>query len=74
MGIAAMSRAYAAGAPKGASRAAAGALFFMLSDTILAVNKFKMPLPFGHHTVLTTYYVAQYLIFSSVHPPPAKSA
>ena len=46
----------------------------MLSDTILAVNKFKMPLPFGHHTVLTTYYVAQYLIFSSVHPPPAKSA
>ena len=66
MGIAAVSRARAAGAPEGANRAAAGALFFMLSDTILAVNKFKMPLPFGHHAVLATYYVAQYLIYSSV--------
>jgi sterol desaturase/sphingolipid hydroxylase (fatty acid hydroxylase superfamily)/uncharacterized membrane protein YhhN len=41
---------------------AAGAVFFMLSDSILAINKFAMPVPLAGLLVLGTYYVAQVLI------------
>ena len=41
---------------------ALGAGFFMLSDSLLAVNKFVMPLPMSQVWVLTTYYAAQVLI------------
>jgi sterol desaturase/sphingolipid hydroxylase (fatty acid hydroxylase superfamily) len=39
-----------------------GAGFFMLSDALLATNKFAMPLPMAQFWVLATYYVAQILI------------
>ena len=41
---------------------AAGACFFMLSDSILATNRFAMPVPLAQFWVLSTYYVAQILI------------
>jgi alkylglycerol monooxygenase len=41
---------------------AVGAGFFMLSDSLLAVNKFVSPLPMAQVWVLSTYYVAQILI------------
>jgi len=41
---------------------AVGAGFFMLSDTLLALNKFVSPLPLSQLWVLATYYVAQVLI------------
>jgi alkylglycerol monooxygenase len=41
---------------------AVGAVFFMLSDSLLAINKFAMPLPMAQFAVLSTYYVAQALI------------
>lgn len=41
---------------------AAGALAFMLSDCLLAIDKFAMPLPMAQLWVLATYYVAQLLI------------
>lgn len=41
---------------------AVGAGFFMLSDTLLALNKFVSPLPLSQLWVLSTYYVAQVLI------------
>jgi sterol desaturase/sphingolipid hydroxylase (fatty acid hydroxylase superfamily)/uncharacterized membrane protein YhhN len=41
---------------------AAGAVVFMLSDSILAIDKFAMPLPMAPLWVLATYYVAQVLI------------
>lgn len=41
---------------------AAGAVFFMLSDSLLAINKFATPLPMAQFWVLATYYVAQVLI------------
>ncbi|MDR7151934.1 sterol desaturase/sphingolipid hydroxylase (fatty acid hydroxylase superfamily)/uncharacterized membrane protein YhhN [Hydrogenophaga palleronii] len=41
---------------------ALGAGFFMLSDALLAVNRFVMPLPMSQVWVLTTYYAAQVLI------------
>ena len=41
---------------------AIGAVFFMASDTLLAVNKFVAPLPMAQLLVLGTYYIAQILI------------
>jgi uncharacterized membrane protein YhhN len=41
---------------------AAGALVFMLSDSLLAIDKFAAPLPMAQFLVLATYYVAQVLI------------
>jgi uncharacterized membrane protein YhhN len=36
-----------------------GALFFVVSDSLLAINKFVLPLPFSGVLVLGTYYSAQ---------------
>ena len=41
---------------------AIGAGFFMLSDSLLATNKFVSPLPMAQVWVLSTYYIAQVLI------------
>jgi alkylglycerol monooxygenase len=41
---------------------AVGAVFFMLSDSILAINKFALPLPMSEFAILSTYYAAQVLI------------
>jgi alkylglycerol monooxygenase len=41
---------------------AAGACLFMLSDSLLAINKFAVPLPMAQLAVLATYYAAQVLI------------
>jgi sterol desaturase/sphingolipid hydroxylase (fatty acid hydroxylase superfamily)/uncharacterized membrane protein YhhN len=42
--------------------AAIGACFFMLSDSLLATNKFAVQFPMAQFLVLATYYVAQILI------------
>ena len=44
--------------PQSKFLAVMGALFFMLSDSILAVNKFVYPVPNGKGIVLATYYIA----------------
>jgi alkylglycerol monooxygenase len=41
---------------------AVGSLFFMASDTLLAVNRFALPVPLAPLWVLATYYAAQILI------------
>ncbi|HWI82395.1 lysoplasmalogenase family protein [Ramlibacter sp.] len=41
---------------------AVGSGFFMLSDALLAINKFALPLPLAPLWVLATYYAAQFLI------------
>lgn len=41
---------------------AIGAGFFMLSDSLLATNRFVLPLPMAQVWVLSTYYAAQALI------------
>lgn len=40
----------------------AGAIFFMISDSLLALNKFHEPLPFSNISIILTYALAQYLI------------
>lgn len=37
-----------------------GVILFLISDSILAVNKFKSPMPMGGYLIWTTYYLAQY--------------
>jgi len=39
-----------------------GALFFLLSDAVLAVNKFAQPIPQACTLIMATYMIAQYLI------------
>ena len=46
--------------------AALGGLLFLLSDTLLAVNKFAAPLPASALWILATYWVAQWSIASSL--------
>jgi uncharacterized membrane protein YhhN len=50
------------------SRVAAGALLFMLSDSMLAIAKFNGPFPGRGYLVWATYYAAQYLITTGVLP------
>jgi uncharacterized membrane protein YhhN len=40
----------------------AGALLFVLSDSLLAINKFYNPLPFAGIAIMLTYCAAQYFI------------
>lgn len=47
--------------------AARGALVFMLSDTLLAWDRFRGPLPLASLWVLATYYLALWWIARSVH-------
>ncbi len=44
----------------------AGAILFLISDSILAINKFKAPIPFAGVLIWSTYYAAQYLIATGV--------
>jgi uncharacterized membrane protein YhhN len=39
-----------------------GAIFFVLSDSLLAINKFHMPLPFAGASIMLTYCIAQFCI------------
>lgn len=39
-----------------------GASLFMISDSLLAINKFYAPIPYGGFFVMLTYCAAQYLI------------
>lgn len=43
-----------------------GAIFFMTSDSLLAVNKFYAPFDFAAPLIMLTYCLAQYLIVEGV--------
>jgi sterol desaturase/sphingolipid hydroxylase (fatty acid hydroxylase superfamily)/uncharacterized membrane protein YhhN len=57
-----------------ATLVAVGAGLFMLSDTLLALNRFVTPLPLAPAWVLATYYAAQVLIVRGMHGPVARRA
>ena len=50
----------------GAPFAIIGALLFITSDTILAINKFITDVPFSHELIMFTYYGAQVFIACSI--------
>jgi len=56
-----------AGAPRGGVLALGGALF-MLSDALLATNKFAAPLPLANLWILGSYWAAQWCITSWLAP------
>lgn len=43
-----------------------GAILFMISDSLLAINKFLMPIQFASLSIMATYMIAQYLIVEGV--------
>ena len=43
-----------------------GALLFMLSDSLIAINKFRVPLPAAGFWIMITYLAGQYLIVRGV--------
>ena len=43
-----------------------GSIFFMISDSLLAINKFSVELPQSGFLVLSTYMVAQFLIMKGL--------
>lgn len=43
-----------------------GALFFMISDSALAINKFMHPIPMASLIIMSTYLTAQFLIVEGV--------
>ncbi|WP_413896710.1 lysoplasmalogenase family protein [Rhodoferax sp.] len=52
---------------------ALGAGVFMLSDSLIAINRFVQPLPLASLWVLSSYYLAQILIAHNARPaPPAR--
>ncbi|WP_243042071.1 lysoplasmalogenase [Dyella sedimenti] len=52
---------------KPARWAAVGALLFMLSDTLLAWNRFRLAIPLSALWILATYYAALWCLARSVH-------
>lgn len=44
----------------------AGSVLFVLSDTLIAFDKFYMPIPFDRLLVMFTYMTAQYLIVKGI--------
>lgn len=43
-----------------------GSLFFVFSDSLIALNKFYEIIPYSRGVIMITYWTAQFLIFSSV--------
>ncbi len=51
-----------------------GALLFIASDSMIAINKFVQPLPYASLLIMSTYITAQYLIVRGmmIHSPITK--
>ena len=56
----------------GAWAVALGAMVFMLSDALIAVNRFVQPLPLAPLWILSSYYLAQFLIVHNIRPGPTR--
>lgn len=52
--------------PKSFRLAFAGSVLFVLSDSILAINAFKTPLPYAGLLIMSTYCAAQYLLAKGI--------
>ena len=56
----------------GKTKVVIGAAFFILSDSILAINKFHTPLPLATLWIMSTYLMAQYFISAGIIQKPDK--
>ncbi|HXG94479.1 MAG TPA: lysoplasmalogenase [Blastocatellia bacterium] len=57
---------------KGSLLASIGAILFVASDSILAINRFAKPFPEAPSLILSTYFAAQWLIAISTTAPNLK--
>jgi alkenylglycerophosphocholine/alkenylglycerophosphoethanolamine hydrolase len=48
---------------------AAGAVLFVLSDSLIAINRFVAPVPAGATAIMVLYYLAQYLLTHDARQP-----
>jgi alkylglycerol monooxygenase len=55
----------------GAGWVALGACVFMVSDSLIAINKFVTPVTLSPLWILATYYAAQLLIVHNARKPQA---
>lgn len=67
MGFAAIQSKYAV------KWAVAGALIFILSDSLIAINKFIIDIPFERVLIMTTYYAAQWMLVKGFLESPINS-
>jgi uncharacterized membrane protein YhhN len=72
-----LARAVARGFVHPATRAArvffAGAALFVTSDTLIALSRWVVDIPYRHVAIMGTYFVAQWLISTGAEPSAAKS-
>ncbi|MCY1722546.1 lysoplasmalogenase [Prolixibacteraceae bacterium Z1-6] len=57
---------YDNGHPKSFSMVFAGSLLFVCSDSLIAINRFLIAIPYEGLFVMTTYIAAQYLIMTGI--------
>lgn len=57
---------YGNGHPLSFSLVFVGSLFFVASDSMIAINRFLMPIPFEGLLIMSTYIVAQFLIMKGI--------
>ena len=57
---------YGNGHPISFSLVFTGALFFVLSDTLIAINRFLVEIPYEGLCVMSTYILAQFLIMKGI--------
>jgi uncharacterized membrane protein YhhN len=50
----------------GSAAALVGALMFLFSDSMLALDRFRRPFPHATAWVMTSYFAAQFLIAASL--------
>ena len=52
---------------------ALGAVLFVLSDSLIAINRFAQPVPGAKYWIMLLYYGAQYLLTYDARRNPAAS-
>ncbi|MDC3959622.1 lysoplasmalogenase [Polyangium jinanense] len=52
----------------------AGAIFFVISDSLIGANRWVFPLPLGPVWILSTYWLGQFLIFRGSMPLQSERA
>lgn len=57
---------YGNGHPVSFSLIFAGSLFFVASDTMIAINRFLVPVPYEGFFIMSTYILAQFLIMKGL--------
>jgi len=59
----AIGRAFVAPKDRASRVLCVGAIFFVISDSLIGVNRWVYPLPLGRACILATYYIGQFWIF-----------